>query len=287
MGGGPNDSGPIARVGFIGLGDMGGAMAARIVAGGYPLVLWARRPEALEAFAGPHVTSASSPTELAAAVDLVGVCVWADDDVRSVVLGEGGVLAGCRPGTIIAIHSTVLPETCRELEAAAAERDVVVVDAPVSGGRQVAEKGELVVAVGGDEAAYERCRPVFATFGEPVLHLGPLGSAQLAKLVNNSMLAANFAIADDALTLGVRYGIAPDAMAAVLRNGSGRSYALDVALGSRSSADIRSALRGFLEKDVAVLQDAASTERPSMPQLADASLEAVRRLGDPPDGWAR
>ena len=128
MGGGTNDSDPIARVGFIGLGDMGGAMARRIIDGGYPMVLWARRPEALDEFRGPHVAPAASPAELAGAVDLVGLCVWADDDVRAVVLGDDGVLAGCRPGTVIAVHATVQPDTVRALEAAAAEKGVPVLD---------------------------------------------------------------------------------------------------------------------------------------------------------------
>ena len=100
-------------------------MVARIVGAGYPMVLWARRPEALAEFAGPGVETAATPAELAARVDLVGVCVWSDADVREVLEGEQGVLEGCRPGTIVAVHSTIQPATCRELAAAAAERGAV------------------------------------------------------------------------------------------------------------------------------------------------------------------
>jgi len=277
----------VARVGFIGLGDMGGAIVTRIIGAGFPTVLWARRPEALAAFEGAHVATAGSPAQLAARVDLIGICVWADQDVRQVLQGDHGVLAGCRPGTIIAIHSTIQPATCRELAAAAAERGATIVDAPVSGGRDVALAGSLVVAVGGDEEAVERCRPVFATFGDPVIHLGQVGTGQLAKLVNNTLLAANLALADDALTLAQALGVRPDAMARVLRHGSGRSYALDVAVAVRASAETRRAALAPLEKDVRSLtSDAAPRECAAAALLVDAATEAIRRLADPPTARA-
>jgi 3-hydroxyisobutyrate dehydrogenase-like beta-hydroxyacid dehydrogenase len=277
----------VAQVGFIGLGDMGGAIATRIIGAGFPAVLWARRPEALGSFAGPRVSTRESPAELAAEVDLVGVCVWDDRSVREVLHGDHGVLAGCRPGTIIAIHSTVQPETCRELAATAAERGVIVLDAPVSGGRDAALAGQLVVAVGGDEAAVQRCLPVFASFGDPVLHLGQVGTAQFAKLINNSVLAANLALADDALALGLSLGIQPEMMAAVLRGGSGRSYALEVVLAARASAQTRRHALAPLSKDVRCLtSEAAPRECAGAELLTGAAAEAVRRLEHPPSGWA-
>src|SRR5579875_2511609 len=174
----------VASVGFLGLGDMGGAIVSQIIGAGYATHLWARRPEVLDAFSGPAVHRADTPALLAGAVDLVGICVWDDAAVRDVLYGSDGVLAGCRPGTVVAIHSTVLPATVVEAAQAAAECGVAVVDAPVSGGREVALSGGLVVAAGGDDAAVERARPVFATFGDPVIHLGPVGAGQFAKLIN-------------------------------------------------------------------------------------------------------
>ena len=270
------------RVGFIGLGDMGGAMAQRIIDAGFPTVLWARRREALAPFAGESVETAETPADLAARADLVCVCVWADDDVREVLGGKSGVLAGCRPGTIVAIHSTIAPATSRELADAATERDVTVLDVPVSGGRDVALAGSLAVAVGGDEEAAERCRPVFETYGDQVLHVGPVGAAQSLKLVNNALLSANLAVADDALTVGAALGIKPEAMQQLLRSGSGRSYALDVVIGARGSSEIRAAARPALEKDVHALAAAADGDAALLLQAAE---EAVQRLGDPPPGW--
>ena len=203
------------------------------------------------------------------------------------MLGDNGVLAGCRAGTVVAIHSTTQPGTCRALAEAGRELDVVVIDAPVSGGREGALAGTLVVAVAGDEGAADRCRPVFATFSDEVVHLGPVGSAQYAKLVNNSLLAANLSLADDALTLGAVLGIRPEALAQVLRRGTGSSYALDVALGARGSAETRRAALPFLEKDVQSLTTGGASEcAVAAPLLADAATEAVRRLSDPPSGWA-
>ena len=277
-----------SQVGFIGLGNIGGAMVTRIIAAGYPTVLWARRPDAIAPFQGELVETAESPADLASRADIVGICVWSDEDVQDVMLGDRGVLAGCRPGTVVAIHSTTQPGTCRALADAARELDVAVIDAPVSGGRDVALAGTLVVAVGGDEEAADRCRPVFATFSDEVVHLGRVGSAQFAKLVNNALLAANLSLADDALTLGAVLGIRPEALAQVLRRGTGRSFALDVAVDARGSAQTRRAALPFLEKDVESLTtgDAAPECAESASLLAEAASEAVRRLATPPPGWA-
>jgi len=269
-----------ARVGFIGLGHMGAAMATRIIAAGFPTVLWARRREALAQFQDVEV--AASPAELAAAVDFVGICVWSDDDVREVFDGEAGVLAGCKPGTVVAIHSTTAPATCRELARAGAARGVVVVDAPISGGPDAALAGSLVVAVGGDEAAVERCRPVFSTFADLIVHLGPVGSAQIAKLVNNALFCANFTLGDDALALGAALGLDPDALAQVLMRGSGRSLGVDVASRARTSTETRERALGPLEKDVRCLtSDAAPAESAAVPLFTEAARDAIRRLANP------
>ncbi len=112
------------RVGFIGLGSQGAPMARRIVEGGYELTLWARRPASVEPYADTAAKIAATPAELGAASDLVCLCVVGDDDVRQVLDGETGVLAGMKPGGIIAIHSTVHPDTCREVAESAAAQGV-------------------------------------------------------------------------------------------------------------------------------------------------------------------
>jgi len=270
----------VARVGFIGLGDMGGALASRIIDAGFPTVLWARRPHVLSPFVGPAVQAAATPAELASAVDLVGICVWDDDAVREVVCGRDGVLAGCRPGTVIAIHSTVHPHTCHELADAATKHRAVVLDAPVSGGREVALTGKLVVPVGGDEKTFQRSRTVLESFGDPVIHLGGLGAGQLAKLVNNAMLAANLAVANDALALAHSLGLHTKAMVEVLGRGSARSYALEVAVAGRGSATIREQAAGPLGKDLGCL-NAVLGKPADATVLTSAADAGVQRLTDP------
>ena len=229
---------------------MGGAIATRIIHAGWNTILWARRSSALDEFRGPNVEVAETPAELAATADVIGICVWSDDDVREVVAGERGVIAGCRPGTVIAIHSTVLPSTVRELAALAAKTGVRVVDAPVSGGRKVALAGFLTLAVGGDAGALAYCRPVFDAFAGEVVCLGDVGAGQVAKLLNNTLFAANLAVADDAITLGEAMGVDAGALAQFLAAGSGRSYGLDIAQTTRASEVTRQAALPALQKDV-------------------------------------
>src|SRR5437763_11852468 len=140
------------RAGFIGLGSQGGPMARRIVESGHSLAIWARRPETLEPFRDTAATVATSPAEVGAGSDVVGICVMADADVEDVVLRDDGVLAGMASGGVIAIHSTVHPDTCRKVAEQAAARGVDVIDAPVSGGAPAASEGRLLIMVGGDEA---------------------------------------------------------------------------------------------------------------------------------------
>jgi 3-hydroxyisobutyrate dehydrogenase len=214
------------RAGFIGLGSQGAPMARRITEAGFPLTLWARRPAAFEAFADTAAKTASTPAELAAGSDVIGLCVRDDNDIREVTSGDDGILAGVTPGAIIAVHSTVHPDTVRELSALAAEKGAFVLDAPVSGGQPAASVGRLLVMVGGSAEVLERARPVFSTYGDPVVHLGPLGAGQITKLLNNTLFTAHLAVGASLLQLGQDLAVDPARLAQVLGHGSGQSFAL-------------------------------------------------------------
>jgi len=268
------------RVGFIGLGSQGGPMARRIVGGGLDVTLWARRPATLTPFADTSAKTAQSPAELAAASDLVCLCVVGDDDVREVLAGDNGVLAGLAPGGIVAIHSTVHPDTCRELAESAAKQGVSIIDAPVSGGGPAAEEGQLLVMVGGDDEVVERCRPVFATYADPIVHLGPLGSGQLAKILNNLLFTANLGSAASALELGEALGIPREKLGEVVTRGSANSKALSsiAAFGGRTD-QLASIAGALLQKDVrhaASIADAASAPQGAVFDAADAALIALQ-----------
>jgi 3-hydroxyisobutyrate dehydrogenase len=271
------------RVGFIGLGSQGAPMARRIVGAGYATTLWARRPTSLEPFADTAAQVAGSPAELAAASDLVCVCVVNDADVEEVVAGEQGVLAGIAEGGVIAVHSTVHPDTCRSLAERAAARGVALIDATVSGGGPAAEAGNLLVMVGGDTETVERCRPVFATYGDPVAHLGPVGSGQLAKLINNVLFTANLGTAASALTLGESLGMDRQRLADVVSHGTSRSFALDRVKDAGGTLDRLAAYAGaLLQKDVRLvteLADKAGTPPTTVLSAAEATLVDMGRTG--------
>jgi 3-hydroxyisobutyrate dehydrogenase len=216
---------PQITVGFIGLGSQGGPMARRIVAAGFPLILWARRPEALEPYQGTPAQPVRELAELAARSDHVGVCVLDDAGVQEVVLA---LLASMRTGSRIAIHSTIHPQTCIALAKQAAALGIALIDAPVSGGGQAAAAGTLTVMVGGDAAAVAAARPVFETFGALISHVGGIGAGQVAKLVNNSLMAANMALADAALEAGAALGLDRAALIELVKASSGRSYGFEV-----------------------------------------------------------
>jgi 3-hydroxyisobutyrate dehydrogenase-like beta-hydroxyacid dehydrogenase len=268
------------RVGFIGLGSQGAPIARRIVEAGHPTTLWARRAASVEPFAGTGARVASSPAELAEVSDLVGVCVVADADVEEVLLGDQGVLAGIGDGGIIAVHSTVHPETCRRLAAAARDRGAVLVDAPVSGGGPTAASGRLLVMVGGDPEVVARCRPVFAAFGDPVVHMGPLGSGQLAKLLNNLLFTANLATAASALALARELDVDPQQLAGVIAHGTANSFALGRIADAGGTLDrIATHAGALLRKDVglvAELAGAGGTAGGTAVAAADAALALMR-----------
>ena len=224
------------RVGFIGLGSQGAPMARRIAESGHTLALWARSESTLAPFANVVFNRALTPAELGTASEVVGVCVRGDADVEEVVLGPNGVLGGMVAGSVLVIHSTVHPDTCRRLGALAVERGVDVLDAPVSGGGQAARDRRLLVLVGGHTDVLERVTPVLSAFGDPIRHVGPLGAGQTAKLVNNALFAASLSLANDALALGVALGLDESELVESLKHGSANSGALGLAAGMRPAS---------------------------------------------------
>lgn len=267
------------RVGFIGLGSQGAPMARRIVEGGYELTLWARRPASVEAYADTAAKVASTPAELGAASDLVCVCVVGDDDVKQVLEGDDGVLAGMKPGGIIAIHSTVHPATCREIAESAAVQHVSVIDAPVSGGAPAASEGTLLVMVGGDENVVAKARPVFKAFADTVVHLGPVGSGQVTKILNNLLFSANLGAALSTLELGESLGVPRNALGEVLARGSATSTAVNTISVFGGTLDGLAPIAGaLLQKDVrhaARLADDASAPQGTVFSAADTALESM------------
>ena len=262
------DTGKREVIGFIGLGSQGAPMARRLIAVGYPVVLWARRPETLAPYAGTAAKTANSVAELGAQCDHVGICVVNDADVREVC---AALIPAMRRGGRIAIHSTIHPDTCIALAKEAAARGLALLDAPVSGGGPAAEVGKLTVMVGGEAAAVAAARLVFQAFGSLIVHLGGVGAGQNAKLINNSLMAANLAMAHHALAAGAVLDLDREKLAELVKASSGRSYAFEVWARMPSPAMFGHGA-ALLAKDVRLLGEALR---------GDPSFAAFRDIAAP------
>ncbi len=262
-------------VGFVGLGSQGAPIARRIVQAGFPLLLWARRPESLAPFNDTAAQFARDLTELGARSDHVGICVVDDAGVKEIV---ENLLSTLRAGSRIAIHSTINPNTCIALSEQAAEHGVALLDAPVSGGGPGAAAGTLTVMVGGDVAALAAARPVFETFSGLISHLGGVGAGQFAKLVNNSLMAANMALADAALGVGTVLGLERAALIELIKASSGRSYSFEVRARLRDIAAFGHGAK-LLAKDVSLLKATLSGDPYSdiLQRTAAPFLEKIAR----------
>ena len=268
--------GPVC--GFIGLGSQGAPMARRMIDAGYETHLWARREASLDPYRHTAAKFAASVEELGRLADHVGLCVVNDNDVREMA---DRLLPQMRAGSILAIHSTIHPDTCRTIATEAARRGIHVLDAPVSGGSPAAEAGELTVMAGGDAEVLARARPVFETFGALIVHLGDVGAGQYVKLINNSLFVANLGLADAALDAADALGIDRSSFIDLLKASSGRSFAFDVRARMESPAGFRHG-GALLRKDIGLLGEVLGTGHPAAERLGHAAegfLQAAAGTG--------
>lgn len=211
--------GPLVGVGVVGLGAMGRPAAEFLAASPFDTFVYDLDAEALEALGRKGATATSSLQELAEKSTVIFVFVPSDDDVRTVCLGPDGLLAGAQPGSVLAICSSALPETCAAVAAQGAERGVDVLDAALTGGVRGAEAGEINLLVGGDEQVLDRIRPTLDPWCGSVHHMGALGTGQVGKTVNNLVHWAQISAINEALRFGQRLGVAPAKLREALKDG--------------------------------------------------------------------
>lgn len=214
------------KMGWIGLGAMGGPMAGHVHAAGLLAAVWNRSADKSAAFADAHdgVGVADDPAALAAGVDVIAICVSADEDLRGVIAALG---PGLRAGQVVVDHSTVAPETARDIATELNAMDVAFVDAPVTGGVEGARDGRLMIMAGGDANAFARLAPAFEAYGRLAKHLGPAGSGQAAKAVNQLMVAGIAEAVCEALALMERLGLPADDMRELLGGGAAGNWFLE------------------------------------------------------------
>jgi 3-hydroxyisobutyrate dehydrogenase len=266
------------RVGFIGLGRMGQPMCRHILRVGFALTVFDVNADVMQSLVTQGAHPASSPREVATQSDIVLVMVANDAQVREVVAGRDGLLEGAWSGAVIAVCSSVHRDTCRELADVAATHHVGLIDAPVARGQRGAEAGELTMFVGGAQSDVEKCRPVFAAFAKQIFHIGPVGAGQITKTCNNLMHWAEIVACHEALTLGARLGIHPNALRAALLAGSADS---------RTLRELHLVGMVWPQKDMDTaleLAEASNTPLPLMKQVRESvtriSAQDLRKLFD-------
>lgn len=264
----------MTRVGFVGAGRMGAPMVRRLVEAGHEVTALGRNAEKCRAVRDLGAHAVTELTAVAAGADIVIVCVFTDEQVRQVCI-EGGLVSAMSPGAQLVIHTTGSPRTAQTVAAGAPS--IVVVDAPVSGGPHNIAAGTLTLFLGGSDDAVARAQPVLASYGDPILHVGPLGAGQGVKLVNNALFAAQIGLLREAVTLGERLGVDEKNLLASITHGSGASRVGEYIAMRGSVAAFVDDTAEFIGKDVAVVRDIAAELDSRLGILDDVISAGIRQ----------
>lgn len=255
------------KIGYLGLGIMGSAMAANLHRVGFELVVWNRTASKAEPLRATGATVAASPADVARQVDICCLNVTDTADVERLLFGDAGVASGAKPGLIVVDHSTIRADKTRAFADRLAKQGVTLLDAPVSGGDSGARNATLSIMVGGDAAAFERCRSMFEAVGKTITHVGDVGSGQVCKACNQIAVLTNLAGVCEAMAYGARHGLDLRKMLDVVAKGAGGSWQL-ANLGPKIlDGDLRPAFMVDLAlKDLAIIADTAGVPLPAVEQ---------------------
>ena len=212
---------------FLGMGTMGAAMARNLINAGHKLTVWNRTASRCQPLVELGAQAAETPARAAAAAEITFICVSDTPDVRQVVLGEDGVIQGARPGSLVVDMSTISPQATREIGAALAEKQIAMLDAPVSGGSEGAQKATLTIMVGGEEKDLKRAMPALEAMGKSITLMGPLGSGQATKAVNQTIICGIYWGVAEGIALGLKAGLDMDKVVQALRGGVCGSWILE------------------------------------------------------------
>jgi 3-hydroxyisobutyrate dehydrogenase len=214
------------QLGFIGVGNIGTPMCRHLIDAGHTVLAYDINTSNLARMVNLGAKKAESVRAVVQSCAIVFSSLPGPREIEQVALGEDGIIAAARPGLIYVDLSTNAPSMARRVSAALAERGIIMLDAPVSGGVAGAERGTLAVMVGGDQHAFETCRPLLAHIGAHIFHVGPIGSGCVAKLVNNMLAFVNTAAACEGMLLGTKAGVNPQTLHDIVQASSGASWAM-------------------------------------------------------------
>jgi len=272
------------KIAFIGLGHMGAPMARNLLKGGHALVVFDVVKSNVESLTALGATAATSAKHAASQGELVITMLPSSPHVRSVYLGEDGVLAGVGDGIPLIDSSTIDPHTAREVAVAAGKRGNPMADAPVSGGTGGAEAGTLTFMVGAPAALFERIKPILAHMGKNIVHCGEAGTGQVAKICNNMLLGISMIGVAEAMNLGVALGIEPKILAGIINTSSGRCWSSDTYNPYPGVMDNVPASRGYtggfgadlMLKDLGLATDAAKQSK--QPVVLGAAAQQLYQM---------
>jgi 2-hydroxy-3-oxopropionate reductase len=270
------------RVGFVGLGIMGKPMATNLMDAGYKLTVHNRSPEKALELGEAGATVAKSPKEVAQNADIIITMLPDSPQVSEVVAGEGGVLEGITEGSLVIDMSTISPVVTEELSEAIKEKGASMLDAPVSGGDVGAIEGTLSIMVGGEEADFERAKPLFEAMGKTVTHVGATGAGQVTKAANQVVVALTIEAVSEALVLGSAGGVAPEKVLEVLSGGLAGNKVMEVKREKFLSHTFEPGFRSELHhKDLGIALAAGREYGVVLPVTAivDQMLLAMRKKG--------
>ncbi len=271
------------RVAFIGLGAMGFPMAGHLVRAGLSVSVFNRTRGRAESWATAHQgVIADSPAAAASGADFAMVCVGNDDDVRSVVFGDSGVLAGLAPGATLIDHTTTSAALAEELGSACEQRGIGFIDAPVSGGQAGAENGALTIMVGGEAAQFEHARPVLESYAKAIRLMGPVGAGQLTKMVNQICIAGVLQGLSEALFFAERAGLDINEVVSAISQGAAQSWQMDHRHQTMASGDFDFGFAvNWMRKDLGIAMTAAHRLGINLPitELVDSFYADVQTLG--------
>ncbi|MGN6683994.1 MAG: NAD(P)-dependent oxidoreductase [Devosia sp.] len=273
----------MVKVAFLGLGVMGFPMARHLKAKGHEVTVYNRTAARAEAWVAANGgRAAPTPRAAAGGQDIVFACVGNDDDLRSVTLGPDGAFAGMGRGTIFVDHTTASASVARELHATAAAADFAFLDAPVSGGQAGAENGQLTVMVGGDQPAFARAEPVIGSYARGCRLLGPAGSGQLAKMMNQICIAGIVQGLAEAIHFGKSAGMDVEAVIDVISKGAAQSWQMENRYKTMLAGkyDFGFAV-DWMRKDLGIVLDEARNNHARLPitALVDQFYADVQALG--------
>ena len=271
------------KIAFIGLGVMGYPMAGHLSRANYEVTVYNRTPEKADAWKEEYQGDiANTPCGAAEAADIVCMCVGNDDDVRSVVYGEEGILAGLKEGSLLVDHTTDSPSLAKELSLAIGERQCGFLDAPVSGGQAGAENGTLTIMVGGDETSFARSKQVLETYAKSIRLMGPPGSDQLTKAVNQICIAGILQGLSEGLHFAEKAGLDIGAVVDVISQGAAQSWQMENRSKTMAAGQFNHGFAvNWMRKDLGIALDTANSVQASLPvtALIDQFYADVQRLG--------